>query len=188
MTDSPKPRNPITLHIEGCDVSRLWAKSKPGTPAPPTDVPRPRLRRRRYSAAERLLAITPVLDYRRVVCEFGYRPHWLPLPDGSILRSRRALRSMTALVAFIAARTWISKSSIWKWCGQWLRGGSLRDKPRADGGESRYFKANPSAADFVRSVCVDGRSVRAIHQALGAPGRHPSYETVRLFVRREVLQ
>lgn len=184
MTDSPKPRrrNPIKLHVGACDVTQVWAKS---------DVPRPRVRRRTHSASERLILIAPMLQYRRIVREFGHRPGWVPLPDGSILSSQRVLRSMNKLATYLAVRAGVSTKTIWRWVGLYLHGGNdaLRDKPRADKGRSRWFAAaaHQAAADEVRRGVAERRSIAAIHRAVGLIGQAPSYPTVRDFVRREVL-
>ncbi len=193
MTDSPnsRRRNPITLHVGGCDVSELWAKSKSGTPAPPTDVPGPRAPRRTYSGAERFIVIAPVLEFRRCVRERGQRPHWLPLPDGSVLRSRQRapLGSMDVVAGFIAARVGISKGTIWRWVCRWIASGvaGLRDKARADRGRSRWFAGHHAAADAVRRAVAERRSISAIHRGLVLLGEAPSYTCVLDFVRREVL-
>lgn len=149
----------------------------------------------------RLRIITPLLNYRRGSIWAGMHP------DGV----KFAIRTKEELAWYLSWRWGISRRTIWGWYGRFEKGAAacrcsprnndcascgraaLRDETRADKSESRYFEANPSAAELVRRGLAVGRSPKAIYQALQMDLgllKPPSYETVRCYVRtlRSVVQ
>jgi len=139
----------------------------------------------------RLRIIAPLLKYRRGSTWFGVHQ------DGV----RFAVYSKEELAWYLSWRWGVSRSVIWGWYSKFLKGASacrcsprkndcapcglaaLRDEPRADKGESRWFGDHPAAADVVLRALSERRSIRLIHQALQlALPKAPSYETVRCFV------
>lgn len=136
-------------------------------------------RKSRIAAPRRMLIILPVLEMRRLR-QMRQRP--------TIEIGGRTVRTLDGLACALAALCGASRASIWRWvrCLDSHGYSGLRDGPRADSGHSRWWRAHPEIAAYVRSrMSEEAVTILSLHKALCRewPGvKPPSYTTMRLFV------
>ena len=133
------------------------------------------------TAPERMHALVPILEFRRLRRRNGKRG--MSLPDGT------AAHTEDQVVRFVASQTGVSPASVWNWFARYRRGGynSLANRPRSDKGISTYFSTHPAALAILRQAARRGLSASACHSLLcervEAP---PSLPTVFKIHRRLV--
>lgn len=137
-------------------------------------------------ASERLAVLQPLLD-------FGSDPR---LFDALRLADGRKVDSQRRMVEWLAQQHKVSSRTIWTWKKLYLDGGfpALADSARNDKGRSRWFEDHHDAAILAAFLYLDQRqSIAAVHEELcrsaeqlGLGADRPSYETVRLFLGREI--
>ena len=135
--------------------------------------PVPKSRRRRFTAAGRLLAIAPMLEHNRLYAR-GYKMR----------------PSLEQIVKGIAAEQGVSRTTIWNWYRRFQKGGynALANAPRRDAGRSRYLAAHPEIEPMIRARMGHGRSPFFIWRSLGSvlsSDALPSYKVVLRYVRTQ---
>jgi hypothetical protein len=119
---------------------------------------------RRFSAADHLLAISPMLEQNRQ-------------REPRIGRERRP--SLGRIVSQIAAEQGVSSGTIWRWYRRFRSGGYFAlAHTRSDRGRLRYISSHPEIELMIRARMSHGRSAFSIWKSLRldlgsiAPGYH----------------
>jgi hypothetical protein len=121
----------------------------------------------RFSAADRLMAIAPMLEHCR-----QREPRLGP--------KRRP--SLDQIARQAAADHGVSPGTVWRWYCHFKRGGyfALMHQQRSDAGASRYIAKHPDIETMIRARISRGRSPHSIWQSLSRilGSASPSYHVV----------
>ena len=138
-------------------------------------------------ANDRLQILRPILDF----IAHPKTHSDLRFADG------RPVDSLRSMSEYVSAQHGIGKSTLLRWLAAYREGGhaALADRVRRDKGQSRWFAQNRNAAMLAAFLYLDQRmGVSFVHEELGRSAEllglnvedQPSYETVRVFLSREI--
>ena len=128
----------------------------------------------RFSAADRLMAIAPMLEH----CRQREPRH------GSKRRP-----SLDQIARQVAADLGVSPVTVWRWYCRFKRGGCVAlVHQRSDRGTSRYLPKHPELETMIRARMSRGRCAfsiyRSLHNILGSGS--PSYHVVHRYMKSQV--
>jgi hypothetical protein len=134
---------------------------------------------RRYSGSERLAAIIPMLEFRRL-----HRQGKNPVTRGA---NGEELRTLVQLARYIAGICNVNPRTVWKWYCKYNKGSyDALAHARSDRGRSRFFRKHPAIALFVEHKYRAERTPAAeIHAELASElkDKTPSLATLRTYLK-----
>jgi hypothetical protein len=138
---------------------------------------------RRYTAADRLMTIAPMLAHNRgrkcVSIAIRPRDRWGRFDAG---RYGRSMSSLDAIACQIAAEHHLSSRTVWRWFCLYQRAGhaGLAKKKRVDIGRSNWLHKRPYFQRMIQARLAAGQNPFAIWKSLRQLYSYfaPSYEVV----------